>query len=102
MIDQVCGRLRHASAIARRTDASSLARERHHKSLAAALTSRPRKPEAEDAAFQILTQFLLQLCGDAPLLEQPPLEPTLEELPGRLLLICLRRPDWPLAVCVNH
>ena len=85
MIDQVCGRLRHASAIARRTDASSLARERHHKSLAAALTSRPRKPEAEDAAFQILTQFLLHLCWDATLLQQPPLEPTLQKLTDDLV-----------------
>ena len=85
MIDQVCGRLRHASAIARRTDASSLARERHHKSLAAALTSRPRKPEAEDAAFQILTQFLIHLCWDATLLQQPPLEPTLQKLTDDLV-----------------
>ena len=40
----------------------------------------PRKPEAEDAAFQILTQFLLHLCWDARLLEQPPLEPTLQKI----------------------
>ena len=105
MIDQVCGRLRHASAIARRTDASSLARERHHKSLAAALTSRPRKPEAEDAAFQILTQFLLHLCWDATLLQQPPLELTLQKLTDDLVkrrafrpppLVAGQRPrEWP-------
>ncbi len=63
-----------------------------------ALTPRPHKPEAEDAAFQILTQFLLQLCRDALLLEQPPLEPALQEITDDLVKRREFRPpprEWP-------
>jgi len=101
VIDQVRGRLRHAAAVARRADATSLARERHEKPVTTRRAPCSGKTKTEDDAAEILPKLFLNVFRHGPLPDGPLGKPGLE-VPGdesverRLLgpaaLIPLRRP----------
>ena len=77
-IHKMRGGLRHVPTVAGGADASALARERDHEPLAAARAEGTAKPEAEDAAFEIGTELLLDVARHGPLRLVAPLEPAHE------------------------
>jgi hypothetical protein len=78
MIDEAGRGLRHVPAIAGRTHAPSLAGERHDKPRAAAHAVIACESKAEDAALEVVPQFLLNVGRNGTLGVIALLEPALE------------------------
>ena len=73
-------RLGHVAAVRGRADAAALAGEGHDEPLAAARAASTSETEAEQPAFEIAAELLLDGARHGPLGSFPPGEPALEVL----------------------
>jgi hypothetical protein len=66
VIDEMGGGLHHVATVAGRTHAPALAGERHDEPLAAARAEAAGESEAEDPAFEMAAEYLLDVSRHGP------------------------------------